>query len=162
MITKLEAARIATQAGIPVVIAEGRRPHVITDLLRGKEIGTFIAPVKDRLTHKKHWIAYTLPCRGQLVLDDGAIDAVVHRGRSLLPSGVLSAQGQFENGDMVSCRDQHGREWARGVTHYAFAEVEKIAGRKSAEIEPVLGYRIQDEIIHRDELVVLKDGPSRT
>jgi len=157
MITKLEAARIATQAGIPAVIARGDRERVIPDLVAGLKIGTFFAPLKDRLTHKKHWIAHTLPCRGTLFLDDGAVQAVVHQGRSLLPSGVSSVKGHFENGDMVACADRGGREFARGITHYSSAEITKIAGRKSSEIEPVLGYHIQDEIIHRDELVVLKD-----
>jgi glutamate 5-kinase len=159
MITKLEAARIATQAGIPAVIAPGNRNHVVPDLLAGQEIGTFFAPLKDRLTHKKHWIAHTLPCRGTLFLDDGAVRALVHHGRSLLPSGVVSVQGEFENGDMVSCVDRHGRECARGISHYSSVEVTKISGKKSSEIEPVLGYHIRDEIIHRDELVVLKETP---
>jgi len=157
MITKLESARIATQAGIPTLIAPGAGERVLLELVEGRAIGTFFAPLKDRLTHKKHWIAHTLPCRGTLVLDDGAVRALVHNGSSLLPSGVLSAHGAFENGDMVACADRHGRTWARGITHYSREEVAKIAGKNSAEIEPVLGYHIQDEIIHRDELVVLKD-----
>ena len=157
MTTKLEAARIATQAGLPAVIADGRRPVVIPEILQGKAIGTFVAPLRDRLTHRKHWIAYTLKRKGQLVLDDGAVAAIVEKGKSLLPSGVVSVQGSFENGDMVSCLDTRGKEWARGITHYASQEIEKIAGVKSAAIETILGYRIRDEIIHRDELVVLKD-----
>jgi glutamate 5-kinase len=164
MVTKLEAARITTQAGIPAVIAPGRMPQAIVDLLQGRQIGTWVAACSDRLTHKKHWIAHTLPCRGTLILDDGAIDALVHRGRSLLPSGVVASQGAFENGDMVACTDRSGREWARGITHYSSAEVAKIAGRNSSEIESVLGYRIRDEVIHRDELVVLKEAglPTQT
>jgi len=155
MITKIEAAQMATQAGLPAVIAPGYRKHVIPDVLEGREIGTFFVPLKDRMTHKQQWIAHTLPCRGTLFLDDGAVRALVHQGRSLLPSGVLSVKGSFQNGDMVACVDRQGQEWARGITHYASAEVAKIAGRKSSEIESVLGYRIQDEIIHRDELVIL-------
>lgn len=167
MVTKLEAAQIATQAGLPAVVAPGDHDGVILEVLAGREVGTFFAPLKDRLTHKQQWIAYTLPCRGTLFLDEGAVRALVHQGSSLLPSGILSAKGHFQNGDMVACADRQGRECARGITHYSSAEVAKIAGRKSSEIETVLGYRIQDEVIHRDELVVLHealpgpgDGPS--
>ena len=155
MATKIEAARIATQAGHPAVIADGRRPGVIPAILAGEPIGTFFAPVKDRLTHKKHWIAYSLPKKGELILDDGAIQAIVHRGKSLLPSGVVKVSGRFENGEMVACLDGSGTEWARGITNYSSQEIRKIAGKKSSEIEALLGYRIRDEIIHRDELVLV-------
>jgi glutamate 5-kinase len=155
MATKIEAARIATQAGHPAVIADGRRPGVIPAILAGEPIGTFFAPVKDRLTHKKHWIAYSLRKKGELILDDGAIQAIVHKGKSLLPSGVVKVSGRFDTGEMVACLDGNGTEWARGITNYSSQEVRKIAGRKSSEIEALLGYRIRDEIIHRDELVVV-------
>ncbi len=156
MFTKLEAARIATQAGLPTVIAQGRRENVIPDILQGDQIGTLFAPVQDRLTHKKHWIAHTLPKKGELVLDAGAVEAIIHRGKSLLPSGIISVHGRFEIGDMVVCTDSQGTEYARGITHYSSLEIQKIAGRKSTQIESILGYRMGDEIIHRDELVVLK------
>jgi glutamate 5-kinase len=155
MATKIEAARIATEAGHPAVIADGRRPNVITEILEGEPIGTFFAPLKDRLTHKKHWIAHTLRKKGELVLDDGAVQAIVRGGKSLLPSGVLEVRGRFDNGEMVACVDPSGTEWARGITNYSSQEVQQIAGRKSAQIESILGYRLRDEIIHRDELVVL-------
>lgn len=160
MTTKLEAARIATQAGLPAVIADGRRPNVIPEILQGQDIGTFFAPLRDRLTHRKHWIAYTLTKKGELVLDDGAVKAIVEKGKSLLPSGIVSVHGSFENGDMVACLDTQSKEWARGITHYTSQEIKKIAGNKSSEIETILGYRIQDEVIHRDELVLLKDKQS--
>ncbi len=155
MFTKLEAARIATQAGLPAVIAQGQRENVIPDIIQGEQIGTFFAPLHDRLTHKKHWIAYSLPQKGELVLDAGAVEAIMHRGKSLLPSGVASVDGRFEIGDMVACIDSQGREFARGITHYSSHEIQKIAGRKSNQIESILGYQMGDEIIHRDELVVL-------
>ncbi len=157
MATKLEAALLATQAGIPVVIADGRRERVLRDIVQAQPVGTFFPPTRDLLTHKKHWIAYTLKKKGSLVLDDGAVKAIVESGRSLLPSGVVAVQGSFETGDMVSCLDSAGREIARGITHYSAQEVRKIMGKKSAQIEALLGYKIQDEVIHRDELVLLRD-----
>lgn len=157
MTTKLEAALLATQTGIPVVIADGRRDQVIQDIVEGLPVGTFFPPTRDLLTHKKHWIAYTLKKKGALVLDDGAVEAIVERGKSLLPSGVVGVQGNFETGDMVSCLDSAGREIARGITHYSAQEVRKIMGKKSSQIEALLGYKIQDEVIHRDELVLLRD-----
>ncbi len=161
MATKIEAARIATEAGHPAVIADGRRPSVITGILKGEPIGTFFAPIKDRLTHKKHWIAYSLRKKGELILDEGAVKAIVHRGKSLLSSGVVAVHGRFDNGEMVACLDEGGTEWARGITCYSSQEIQEIAGRKSTEIEAVLGYRIRDEIIHRDELVVTGKGSGR-
>ena len=160
MATKIEAARIATQAGHPAVIADGKRPKAITEILAGAPIGTFFAPVKDRLTHKKHWIAYTLRKKGDLVLDDGAVQAIVDKGRSLLPSGVVQVRGRFDTGEMVACLDKSGMEWARGITNYSSEEIERIAGRKSSQIEAILGYRIRDEIIHRDELVIMTEQGS--
>jgi glutamate 5-kinase len=158
MATKIEAARIATEAGHPAVIADGRRPNVITGILEGEPIGTFFAPLKDRLTHKKHWIAYSLRKKGELVLDDGAVQAIVHRGKSLLSSGVVKVRGRFDNGEMVACLDTEGTERARGITNYSSQEIRRIAGRKSTEIESILGYRLRDEIIHRDELVIVSKG----
>ncbi|MEW6443299.1 MAG: glutamate 5-kinase [bacterium] len=161
MVTKLRAVRIATQAGIPAVIANGRCEDVMREILAGKPIGTFFAPTRDRLTHKKHWIAYTLRKKGDLVLDEGAVEAIVGRGKSLLPSGVASVQGNFDNGEMVGCLDPSGREIARGITHYSAQEIRRILGKRSSQIEAVLGYRIQDEIIHRDELVLMADAAGK-
>lgn len=157
MATKLEAALLATQAGIPVVIADGRREGVLRDIVQAQPVGTFFPPTRDLLTHKKHWIAYTLKRKGAVVLDEGAVEAIVERGKSLLPSGVIAVQGNFETGDMVSCLDPQGREIARGITHYSAQEVRRIMGKKSSQIEALLGYKIQDEVIHRDELVLLRD-----
>ncbi len=155
MATKIEAARIATEAGHPAVIADGKRPNVITDILEGRQVGTFFAPLEDRLSHKKHWIAYSLPKKGELVLDDGAVRAIVHKGKSLLSSGVVEVRGRFDSGEMVACLDRDGIERARGITHYSSQEILRIAGKQSGEIESILGYRIQDEVIHRDELVLM-------
>jgi len=157
MITKLEAAQLATQAGLTAVIAHGKRDNTILDIVQGKPVGTLFAPQEDRLTHKKHWIAYSLNKSGTLLLDDGAVNAIVNKGTSLLPSGIMSVEGRFEGGEMVSCIDNSGKEWARGLAHYNAEEIKKIAGKKSSQIESILGYKITDEVIHRDELAVLKD-----
>jgi glutamate 5-kinase len=93
--------------------------------------------------------------RGELVLDDGAVQAIVNRGKSLLSSGVVQVRGRFDNGEMVACVDGSGKEWARGITSYSSQEIQRIAGKKSTEIESILGYRIRDEVIHRDEMVVV-------
>ncbi len=159
MATKIEAALSATQAGHPVVIAGGRNDGVVEKILQGENIGTFFVPQRDRLTHKKHWIAYSLAKKGELVLDDGAVAAILDKGKSLLPSGIIAVSGQFENGEMVACVDVTGKEWARGITYYSSREIEKIKGKKSSEIEKTLGYRIRDVVIHRDELVVHKVAP---
>ena len=157
MLTKLDAARIATQAGIPVVIAHGRTPGTIDAVLRGEEVGTFFPPRHDRLARKKHWIAYTLKKRGDLVLDDGAVDALVRKGKSLLPSGILEVRGTFQSGQLVSCIDRAGREWARGLVNYSSGEIEKIRGKKTSQIEKILGYMVHEEVIHRDSLAVLRE-----
>ncbi len=155
MSTKIEAVQTAVQAGLPAVIAHGKRPNVIIEILEGKAVGTFFAPSRDRLTHKKHWIAYSLPKRGEIVLDEGAVRAILYDGRSLLPSGIVEVRGRFDTGEMVACLDREGREHARGLTHYGSEEIKRIAGQNSSRIEEILGYRIGDEVIHRDELVIL-------
>jgi len=111
--------------------------------------------VSDRLASRKHWIAYTLRPTGAVVVDDGARDAVARRGRSLLPSGVREVRGSFGAGACVHCIGLDGREFARGLVSYGAADLEKIRGRHSRDIEALLGYKVSDEIIHRDDLVVL-------
>ena len=157
MVTKIEAARMATWAGIPVVIAYGRQSDVLNEVLSGEKVGTFFVPLEDRLKRKKHWIAYTLKRKGELVLDEGAIDALLYQGKSLLPSGIIEVRGRFEGGQMVSCVDRSGKEYARGLTNYSSQEIQKIRGKKSSQIEKVLGYCVREEIIHRDTLVIVKE-----
>ncbi len=158
MASKIEAARMATRAGIPAVIAYGRDPNIIEAILAGDMVGTFFKPQEDRLRRKKHWIAYTLKKKGDLVLDDGAIDALVHKGRSLLPTGILDVRGTFDSGQMVSCVDRFGKEWARGLVTYSSSEIRSIKGKKTSQIEKILGYMPHEEVIHRDNLVILADA----
>ncbi len=112
-------------------------------------------PKEDRLTSKKHWIAYSTRPSGRVFVDEGGKSALLSSGKSLLPSGVTSVDGNFEAGEVIHCVDKRGMEFARGMVNYSSSEIEMIKGLKSADIETVLGYRVYDEVIHRDNLVVL-------
>jgi glutamate 5-kinase len=154
MATKLKAAKTAATYGIPTVIANGKKPGTLRAVFDGEPVGTLILPKKNKLTGKKHWIAYTLKPQGVLVLDDGARDALEQRLRSLLPSGIVSVEGGFDAGECVSCRDASGREFARGLTAYSAEAVNKIKGLKTTEISATLGCPGNRAVIHRDDLVV--------
>ncbi len=158
MISKVQAARQATEQGAAVVIAAGGEDRVIERILDGENLGTFFAP-HGGISGRKHWIAYTVPPAGALVLDAGACEAVVRKKKSLLPSGVREVQGEFGAGEAVRCLSPEGKEIARGLASYSSEDIRKIAGRKTADIEGVLGYKYYDEVIHRDNLVVLEDQP---
>lgn len=155
MVSKIEAAKKASRFGIPTVIASGTRKEVLHQILRGKEIGTLILPKADTLSSRKHWIAFNLNPKGDVIVDDGAKRAIVQRGKSLLPSGVVKVRGEFDRGDSVSCIGPRGKEFARGLVNYSASELERIKGLKTEQIEKVLGYKYSDEVIHRDDLVVL-------
>ena len=153
MRTKLAAARIATQAGCAMAIAYGGAEHPLAALEQGARCTWFLAAPEGR-SARKRWIAGALAPLGALVVDAGAARALA-AGRSLLPAGVRAVEGAFERGDPVVVRDLHGRELARGLSAYASADAERIAGHRSAEIEAILGWRGRDEIIHRDDLVLV-------
>jgi len=155
MASKIQAAKKATRFGIPTVIASGTRKEVLHQILKGKEIGTLILPKAETLSSRKHWIAFNLKPKGDVIVDEGAKKAVVQRGKSLLPSGVVKVRGEFDRGDSVSCIGPRGKEFARGLVNYSALELERIKGLKTDEIESVLGYKYSDEVIHRDDLVVL-------
>jgi glutamate 5-kinase len=158
MATKLRAAREASRAGIACVIAPGRQPGVITAALDPKrECGTLIVPGGVKLKSRKHWIAYALRPAGALAVDKGAAEALRSKGRSLLPSGIREVRGEFTGGDCVSLLDSEGVEFGRGLVNYPAVDVLKVMGRRSAEISAVLGYKVADEIVHRDNFVLLKE-----
>jgi glutamate 5-kinase len=158
MATKLKAARQAARAGIAVIIAEGRAAGVITLALDpARETGTLIVPAGVRLKSRKHWIAFALRPAGSLGVDRGATEALCTKGRSLLPSGVREVRGDFGGGDCVSLLDPDGVEFGRGLVNYPAADVLKVAGRRSTEIPNLLGYKVADEIIHRDNFVLMKE-----
>lgn len=156
MATKINAAKIATSSGIATALLSGRNPQAIVDLLAGRDvIGTLFRPTGHRLEARRKWVAFGRPVRGTLVLDPGAVAAVANGGKSLLPAGIRSLEGEFEAGEAVSLRADDGRELARGVCNYGSEDLLRILGRKSSEIEGILGYKIADEVVHRNNMVVL-------
>jgi glutamate 5-kinase len=155
MVSKIQAARKASRFGIPTVVACGTNKEVLHQVLKGKEVGTLILPKARTLSSRKHWIAFNLKPKGDVIVDEGAKKAVVQKGKSLLPSGVREVRGFFHRGDPVSCVGPRGKEFARGLVNYSVQELEKIRGHRTGEIEKILGYKYSDEIIHRDDLVVL-------
>ena len=154
--TKIGAAEEASAAGIPTVITSGLKAGTLTSVFDpNAEIGTLILPDENRLTNRKHWIAYNLKPAGDVVVDQGAHDALVRKGKSLLPSGLKEIRGSFGVGECVRCLDLDGREFARGLVNYSAQELNQIKGLHTSKIEKILGYRAYDEIIHRDDLVLL-------
>lgn len=157
MQSKIRAAKMVAACGGSSFIGPGKRSNILQDLFSGNMVGTFFLPSTDKITSRKHWIAYVLRPQGYLVLDDGACKAVVERGTSLLPSGILEVQGHFGVGSPVQCRTREQAVIAAGLTNYSSEDIEKIKGYRSNEIKNILGFCDSDEIIHRDNLVLL-DG----
>ena len=158
MVTKLQAARKAALFGVPTVLASGMMEELLEKILRGEDVGTLFTSQVNKLTSRKHWIAFTLEPQGRIVVDEGAKKAILQKGKSLLPSGVLSAEGKFSLGDPVVLSDLNGREFAKGLTNYESSEINKIKGLKTSEVESRLGYKYSDEIVHRDDLVCFPAG----
>lgn len=157
MASKLQAARKANDAGIACLVADGRTPGVLPQVFDSdRTVGTlFLAGGGDRLTRRKHWIAHTLKPAGSVSLDQGAYEALARGGRSLLPKGITAVNGTFGAGECVSCLTPDGNEFARGLSNYSAAELQRIKGLHSSAIEATLQYKVSDEIIHRDDLVLL-------
>ena len=155
MKTKLAAVKIACAAGLPVVIANGRRPHIVRDILSGEGRGTLFCAHEAALCHRKRWIAFGRKTAGVLKVDDGAEKALLSAGKSLLPAGVVGIEGEFGIGAAVRVVDSTGREIARGLVNYSSADIARIKGLKSKDIKAILGRKDFDEVIHRNNLVVL-------
>jgi glutamate 5-kinase len=157
MATKLKAARQAARAGISTIIAPGRGENPLRAVLDPAcEIGTLILPSRTRLNSRKQWIAFAMRPSGALAVDDGAAEALRRKGRSLLASGICEVRGDFASGDCVSLLDHAGVEFGRGLVNYPATDVSRVKGRPSAEIADVLGYKVADEIIHRDNFVLIE------
>jgi len=156
MQTKLRAARLAARSGARTVIVGGAIEQVLARLKTGELLGTLLVPERGMLAARKQWLAGHLQTRGTLVLDDGAVKALVSDRKSLLPVGVKAVQGSFRRGEMVVCVAPDGREIARGLVNYSALEAQKIIGRPSDEIERLLGYVDEPELVHRDNLILVQ------
>ncbi len=154
MLTKLEAAKLATSSGVAVVIADGKEPEVILRVASGESLGTFFPPAVSRLESRKRWVL-SLPVKGQLYVDPGAQAALQKQYKSLLPAGVVKVEKEFERGEMVAVLDVLGNELGRGIVNYSSGDIEVIKGHHSDEIQSLLGYEYGEEVIHRNNLVVL-------
>lgn len=155
MLTKLRAARLAARSGTQTVIAGGRTHGVVQAVASGETVGTWLRTDRRPQNARRQWLAGLLQLGGRLVLDDGAVSVIRSAGRSLLPVGVHAVQGEFRRGDVVACCDEKGREVARGMVNYGAGDARLIMGHGSADIPALLGYAGDEEIIHRDNLVVL-------
>jgi glutamate 5-kinase len=154
MLTKLEAARMATSAGVTMVIMNGNDPAKIQNLFSGIPIGTVFSSDQPTVNSRKRWIAYGPPLNGELVIDEGAEKALIKHGKSLLPSGIITLQGDFDEGDLLKIVNTKHMELGRGLTNYGSGPLNKIKVKKSSEIESILCYKFTDEVIHRDNLVI--------
>jgi glutamate 5-kinase len=155
MRTKLVAAKIATAAGVPVAIGNGHRSGVIQGILEGTAPCTIFSAGRAAISHRKRWIAFGRAARGSLAIDPGARRALVEQGKSLLAAGITRVEGRFEPGDAVKILDADGNPLAHGLVNYASTDIERIQGKKSGEIAAILGRKDFDEIVHRDNLVLL-------
>lgn len=156
MATKLTAAQIATAAGVTVVITNGKQPQQISAILAGEPIGTHFAPDPQPVSARKRWIAFSLLPEGTLTLDDGAVQALLEQGRSLLPAGILDISGEFEAGSAVRLCNRAGLEIARGLVNYSQPELLQIRGKKTSQISAILGYEGSETVIHRDNLTLIE------
>ncbi len=156
MQSKLNAAGIVASGGGSSFIGPGRQHDILRRLFSGELIGTFFLPKKERINSRKRWIASVLKPHGALVLDDGACRALLERGKSLLPSGIVEVVGEFDVGDAVHCRNGRGEAIAVGLINYGAAEIGRIMGCHSSRIESILGYHDSEEVMHRDNIVLLR------
>ena len=155
MATKVRAAKKVAEYGVSTLILNGTVPGLLSSTLAGKPGGSLFLARSRRLNSRKHWIAFTLRARGAVTLDNGAVEALVHKGRSLLATGILDISGQFEAGDPVSCTNEEGKEFAKGLVNFSAEILTRIKGLKTADIQQLPGLQEYEEVIHRDNLVIL-------
>jgi len=154
MRSKVEAAKIATNSGTRMVIALASRENVIADAVAGKDVGTRFLCSAVGLNHRKRWIAFASRVKGSIAINEGARKMLTERGKSLLAAGIVDCEGEFEVGDLVSVVDESAEHIARGLANYSSSEIAQIRGKRSSEIEKILGHKDFDEVIHRDNLVL--------
>jgi glutamate 5-kinase len=157
MLSKIHAARKVTASGIPMVIANGGKPDILLKLFSGKEIGTFFVSKKKKLKSRKCWIAFTLKPKGAISIDDGAAAAILNRGKSLLPSGIVHVEGEFDVGAPVEFKNGVNETLGTGLVNYSSADIRKIMGLKSSQIKKILGNKPYDDVIHRDNLAITSE-----
>ena len=157
MRAKIQAAKIAVNSGVPMLLANGRTPGILKSILKSEQIGTLFIPKDSALASRKRWIAYTTKPKGALVVDKGAKEALCKRKKSLLASGIAEVQGHFKQGDIVVIADTKGHKFARGLVRYSSQDTNKIKGSSTSEIEAILGHKYYDEVVHRDNLVILEE-----
>jgi len=156
MYTKLLAARMVMSSGIPMVVANGSEAGAVRSIIEGERVGTLFKPRESKMRARKRWIAFGSQSHGALLIDTGAVEALQRKGKSLLPSGVVEIQGEFERGNVVSVQNMEGMEIGRGMVNYSSAEINSIMGRKTSEIAKILGTKDYDEIIHRNNLTLIQ------
>lgn len=158
MLSKIKAAAKVTASGIPMVIANGGKRDILRKLFSAREPGTFFVPKKKKLKSRKCWIAFTLKPKGVLTIDDGAASAIMNRGKSLLPSGIVNVEGEFDVGAPVEFRKGNHEILGTGLVNYSSTDIRKIMGLKSNQIKKRLGYKLYDDVIHRDNLAVTAEN----
>ncbi|SPD75544.1 gamma-glutamate kinase [uncultured Desulfobacterium sp.] len=154
MASKIRAAKKMALAGVPTIIANGLMPGILKCIFSGEKVGTIFIPREVTLCSRKHWIMFTKSAKGDIVLDAGAENAIVNHGKSLLPSGIKEVRGRFRIGDAIRLINESGKQVAVGMANYDSSDVKRISGRKTSEIESILGFKYDDEVIHRDNLVL--------
>ena len=154
MLSKIKAAKKITAAGIPMVIANGATPDILAKLFSEKKFGTLFIPKKEKLANRKCWIAFTLKPKGGIIIDDGAANAILRKGKSLLPSGIVEVEGEFTIGAPVEFKKENKEILGVGLVNYSSFDIRKIMGLKSSQIKNLLGNKPYDEIIHRNNLAV--------
>ncbi len=155
MTTKIQAAKIVTNAGIECVILNGGKKDILLDFFDGKGVGTVFISKQPKISARKRWIAYSLKSSGHIKVDKGAKEVLTKKNRSLLASGITGCSGKFDVGDSIAIVDENNKEFARGLTNYSSSDLNKIMGRNTKDIESILGYKYYDEVVHRDNLVIL-------
>ena len=155
MRSKIMAAKKVGAYGVPLAIINGKKPGLIKALFDGKEVGTLFLPRSEKQDSRKHWIAFTVSATGRLIVDDGGRDAIVNKGKSLLPGGIIRIEGSFKPGECVTCLDRSGQPFARGLVKYSSLDLDRIKGLKTSQIAAILGHKDYDEVIRRDDLVIL-------
>jgi glutamate 5-kinase len=155
MMTKLQAAKVVIQAGIPLVIANGSVENILMRIIEGESLGTLFMPMKKKMNVREHWILFASTPKGRIKVDEGAKTALIRNGSSLLPSGIIGVEKEFKSGDTVSIFDANGVEFAKGISNYSSTDIDKIKGLHSHEIEHILGRKEYDEVVYRGNLVLL-------